>query len=185
MAVAVSTATGYARSAIGEEMAKAVVISCLLLVGGMSLGKPGTSQDNHHDIPLHAHRAAGDQGWACDSGFRQLGRLCVYDTYGIAAREAFEVFNKGWRCRPGYRASAGFCMPVLVPRHALLVGYGDRWECERGFRKAGRHCDAVNVPAHGHLDQSGHGWACDVGFQVLSDYCVPQSTDIVTQERFD
>jgi hypothetical protein len=64
-------------------MAKAVILSWLLLVGGMSLWSSGISQQRCRDVPLHARIAVGEQGWVCHPGFRQLARICAYVQDGL------------------------------------------------------------------------------------------------------
>jgi hypothetical protein len=164
-------------------MAKAVILPWLLLIGGMSLWSSGTSQQRYGDVPLHARLTAGRQGWVCNPGFRQLAQFCASDQDGLTDTRVFEVFNNGWRCRSGYHVSRGFCLRLAVPRHALLVGYGDHWECEPGFRRDGSRCQAVLVPAHGHLDESGHGWQCDTGYEAASEYCIPSSLGTLMGEK--
>jgi len=154
-------------------MVKIVALSCLVLAGGMSLSNSSTSQELHRDIPSNAHFSAGEQGWACNDGFRQVAQLCVSDTHGAMDQSSFEVFSGEWRCRSGYRRSSqGFCVPPAPPAHATLVGPGDRWECNWGFQKVGSHCNEVTPPAHGYLDASGHDWVCYPGFERISDSCV-------------
>ena len=158
-------------------MAKADIACRILLAGGLFLWTmPGTSQDRHLDIPLHAHMAAGRQGWICNRAFRQVGRLCVSDRYGFSTRRAFETFNSGWRCVRGYRRLRGYCVPLSIPRHALPVGNGGEWRCDSGYRREESRCEAVFVPPHAHLDSSGHSWQCDAGFRVLSEVCIPSSS---------
>jgi hypothetical protein len=157
------------------RMAKKVALSCLALAGGMSQSSPCTSQGLHNDIPTNAHFSAGEPGWACNDGFRQVGQLCVLDTHGALDRGAFEVFSGEWRCRPGYRRTQGFCAPPVPPAppaNATLVGPGDRWECDWGFQKVGARCNEVTPPAHGYLEASGHDWVCYPGFERISGSCV-------------
>jgi hypothetical protein len=63
-----------------------VFVLWLLLAGGVSLWTPATAQESHRDIPLHAHMAAGEQGWVCNMGFRQVVRLCIPDRHGFSTR---------------------------------------------------------------------------------------------------
>ena len=155
-----------------RRMAKIVPLWCLVLAGGMSLSNPCTSQVPRDDIPSNAHFSAGEPGWACNDGFRQVGALCVLDRHGVVDQGAFEVFSGEWRCRSGYRRTQGFCVPPAPPAHATVIGPGDRWECDWGFQKVGSHCNEVTAPAHGYLDASGHDWVCYPGFERISGSCV-------------
>ena len=152
--------------------ATAVLLCLLVAAGWMSRSDAGTPVEVH-DVPLHATRNVGDQGWTCDAGFRQLGQLCVSDTHGTPDRGAFEVFNGRWRCRSGYHLDKGFCVPFTAPEHGRLVGDNGEWQCDWGFGKAGSRCKEINPPLHGYLDASGHEWVCYPGFERMSDQCVP------------
>jgi hypothetical protein len=160
------------------QKAKTAALSCLILAGGMSLSNPATSQEFHHetpihaDLPPHAHFSPGEPGWTCNDGFRQVAQLCVLDTHGAAERGALEVFNGQWRCRSGYRPDKGFCVPFTAPEHASLVDSGGLWECNWGFQRTGSHCREIIPPAHGYLDATGHDWVCYPGFERVSDHCV-------------
>jgi hypothetical protein len=172
-----------------RRTAIALFVSWLLLASGVSLWTPATAQESPGDIPLHAHMAAGAQGWVCNRGFRQVVRLCVPDRHWFSTMRMFETFNNGWQCIRGYRLQQSYCVPVSIPRHALVVGPGDEWQCESGFRRDGSRCEAIFVPPHAHLDASGHAWQCDAGFRVISEVCIPSfSPDpkrISGPEQFD
>jgi len=156
-----------------KRIARTVALSCLALAGAISLSRPCTSQEHRGDLPPNAHFSAGEQGWACNDGFRHVAQLCVLDTHGAMDQGAFEVFSGEWRCRSGYRRSQGFCVPPPPPpAHATLVGPGDRWECDWGFQKVGARCNEINPPAHGYVDASGHDWVCYPGFERTSGSCV-------------
>jgi hypothetical protein len=156
-------------------MTKAAALSCLMLMAGRVLSNPAAAQEFRDDIPTHAHFAAGEQGWACNDGFKQIAQLCVLDTDGMASRGAWEVFNGQWRCRSGYTLEKGFCVPFTAPEHATLVGSGGVWECNWGFQRSGSRCKEIDPPAHGYLDASGHDWVCYPGFERMSDQCVASS----------
>ncbi|HVW70847.1 MAG TPA: hypothetical protein VHB68_17835 [Steroidobacteraceae bacterium] len=152
-------------------MTQAAALSCLALAAGISLSSIGSAHELKGDIPSNAHYSAGGQGWACNSGFKQMAQLCVSDTHSAPSQSAFEVFNGQWRCRSGYQRADGFCVPLTAPAHATLSGGGDRWDCDWGFQRVGSHCEEIIPPAHGYLDASGHDWVCYPGFERSSDHC--------------
>ncbi|SRR5581483_2781931 len=157
-------------------MVKTLVLPCLVSAGAIASWTSGVSQELHEDIPPNAHYRAGEQSWTCNEGFRQVGQLCVLDTYGAAEPSTFEYSNGQWRCRPGYSLDKGFCVPPAPPEHASFVGDGDRWECNWGYQRVGSRCKEINPPAHGYLDPSGHDWVCYPGFERVSDSCVAGNT---------
>jgi hypothetical protein len=132
----------------------------------------GHSQEPHRDIPPNAHLSAGEQGWACDNGFRQVAGLCVAEREDVPSWSAFEVFDGQWRCRSGYHRSGGLCVSGTAPAHASFVGNGDQWECHWGFQKVASHCEEVKPPPHAYIEASGHDWVCFPGFERMSDRCV-------------
>lgn len=134
------------------------------------------AQEFHREIPLNAHSRVGEQGWACNNGFRQVGGLCMEEKDQVPSWGAFEVFADGqWRCRPGYHREGGYCVPATAPAHASYVGGGERWECEWGYRKNGSSCEEIKPPAHAYIEGDGREWVCYPGFERKSDQCVPVS----------
>jgi hypothetical protein len=130
------------------------------------------AQEFHRDLPVNAHYAAGEQGWACNNGFRQVGGLCMEERAQVPSWSAFEVFVDGqWRCRAGYHREGGFCVPSTAPAHAAYVGGGDHWECDWGFRKTGPSCEEIKPPAHAYIEGSGREWVCYPGYERKSDHC--------------
>ncbi len=152
---------------------RSVASSYVLLACAMGWLSSGNSQEPHRDLPPNAHFSAGEQGWTCNNGFRQVGGLCVTERDEVPSWSAFEVYDKQWRCRSGYRRSASLCVPDTAPAHASFVGNGDRWECDWGFQKVASHCEEIKPPPHAYLEASGHDWVCFPGFERRSDRCVP------------
>jgi hypothetical protein len=134
---------------------------------------PGNTQEPHRNIPANAHDATGEQGWACNRGFTQVGPRCLEDSDISSSASAFEVFDGQWRCRAGYHRAGKFCVPGIAPEHAAFVGEGDHWECDWGFQKAGSQCQEIKPPPHGYIEASGHDWMCFPGFARVSDHCAP------------
>ncbi len=131
------------------------------------------SQESHRDVPLNAHSSAGEQGWACNSGFRQVAGLCMESRGEVPSWGAFEVFVDGqWRCRAGYHRDSGFCVPAIAPPHATYVGGGEHWECEWGFRKTGSSCEEIKPPEHAYIEGSGRDWVCYPGFERRAEHCL-------------
>jgi hypothetical protein len=157
-------------SRISPVVKAAALLWCLVLVASLAWPEPAVSQF-HEDVPTHSHPSPGEQGWACDEGFRQMAQLCVWDSHGAAEQGAFEVFNGQWRCRSGYREEKGFCVPSTAPEHASFVGNG-QWECDWGFQKVGSRCKEISPPEHAYLDASGRDWVCYPGYERESDRCV-------------
>jgi hypothetical protein len=154
-------------------MVKALAAACLMLVAGMVMSTAVAAQAPHDDIPTNSHLSAGEQGWTCDDGFKQIAKLCVLDTDGAPSRGAWEVYNGGqWRCRSGYTQEKGFCVPLTAPEHATLVGSGGGWQCDWGFQKSGSRCKEIEPPPHGYVDGDGRDWACYPGYERSSDQCV-------------
>ena len=119
----------------------------LLSLGGMLVQSLCCAQDLHPDIPSFSHYSAGDQGWACNDGYKQVAGFCVEDRQEPSGQDGLEVFEGEWRCRPGYRRTNGVCALPTAPEHASLVG-GGRWECDWGFKKVAEHCEEISPPAH-------------------------------------
>ena len=160
-----------------------VVFACAM--GWLSCGN---SQEPHRDFPPNAHYSAGEQGWACNNGFRQVGGLCMSDRDEVPSWGAFEVFDGQWRCRSGYHRAGRFCVLGIAPAHAAFVGGGDHWECDWGFQKVGSQCQEIKPPAHGYIEASGHDWACYPGFGRMADHCVPAvnpapASEVTTTQR--
>jgi hypothetical protein len=148
-----------------------VAFACAL--GWLSFG---SAQESHRDIPANAHFSAGEQGWVCNTGFRQVAGLCMEDRDDVPSWSAFEVYDGQWRCRSGYHRAGNLCVPATAPAHATYVGNGEHWECDWGFQKVASHCEEVKPPPHGYLEASGHDWVCYPGFARKSDHCVPAAT---------
>jgi hypothetical protein len=134
---------------------------------------PSHSQEPHRDIPRNAHFSAGEQGWACNEGFRQVAGLCMEESGEVPSWSAFEVFDGQWRCRPGYHRAGSFCVPATAPAHATYIGSGERWECDWGFQKIAAHCEEIKPPVHAYIDATGRDWVCYPGFERRSNRCVP------------
>ena len=142
----------------------------LALMTLISLGTSCRAQDLHKDIPSFAHYTAGEQGWACDDGYKQVAGFCVKDQQHASTQDGLEVFDGEWRCRPGYRRTDGVCSLPTAPEHASMVGV-DRWECDWGYKKVAQHCDEIAPPAHAYLDAEGRDWTCFPGYERESDHC--------------
>jgi hypothetical protein len=145
-----------------------VIFACAL--GWLSFGN---AQETHRDIPSNAHYSPGEQGWTCNTGFRQVAGMCMQEREEVPSWSAFEVFDGQWRCRAGYHRAGSFCVPATAPAHATYIGNGDRWECEWGYQKVAAHCEEIKPPAHAYIDASGHDWVCYPGFKRASDHCIP------------
>src|ERR1700748_2539250 len=89
---------------------RAWALLCLTVAVAMAPPSPGWSEEFHGDIPLHARYTQGEQGWTCNDGYRQVGALCVLDTYGLNAPGDTEFFNGEWQCRSGHREPTGYCV---------------------------------------------------------------------------
>jgi hypothetical protein len=137
----------------------------------MAPPSPSWSEEFRGDIPPHAHYIQSEQGWACNDGYRQVGALCVLDSYGLNTPADNEFFNGEWQCRSGHREPTGHCVQFVAPAHASLVGEG-QWECDWGFQRVGSRCEEITPPAHGYLDASGHEWVCYPGFKRVSEACM-------------
>ncbi len=133
------------------------------------------AQEPHRDIPPNAHFTSGEQGWACNSGFRQVAGLCMEDRDVVPSWSVFETYDGQWRCRAGYHRSGSICVPATAPAHAAYIGNGDRWECEWGFQKIAAHCEEIKPPAHAYIEASGRDWVCYPGFERKTDHCVRSS----------
>ena len=142
----------------------------LALMTLISLGTLCRAQDLHKDIPSFAHYTAGEQGWACDDGYKQVAGFCVKDQQHASTQDGLEVFDGEWRCRPGYRRTDGVCSLPTAPEHASMVGV-DHWECDWGYKKVAQHCDEIVPPAHAYLDAEGRDWTCFPGYERESDHC--------------
>jgi hypothetical protein len=153
-----------------------VPFTYLLLVCAMACFGVGHTQEAHHDIPANAHYRTGEQGWACNDGFRQVSGLCVVDSDEVPSWGAFEVYDGQWRCRAGYHREGSYCVPAVAPAHASYVGGGERWECDWGFQKVASHCEEIKPPPSAYIDASGHEWVCYPGFERKTDRCVAPST---------
>jgi hypothetical protein len=142
------------------------------------IGWVGTahSQDRHRDIPVNAHANSGEQGWACNDGYRQVSGLCMEDRETVPSWGAFEVFDGQWRCRSGYHRVGSVCVPATAPPHAAYIAGGERWECEWGFQKVASHCEEIKPPAHGYIDATGRDWVCYPGYERKSDQCLPTAS---------
>jgi hypothetical protein len=151
----------------------AIALTCLVFVCAMAGMNTAESQEPHRDIPANAHSSAGEQGWACNNGFRQVAGLCMEDRDAVPSWGAFEVFDGQWRCRTGYHRDGSYCVPAVAPAHATYVGGGDHWECDWGFQKIGSRCEEIKPPAHAYVDAAGHDWVCYPGFERRADRCVP------------
>ena len=148
-----------------------LALACAL--GWLSCAK---GQEPHRDIPVNAHFSAGEQGWSCNTGFRQVAGLCMEDKDDVPSWSAFEVFDGQWRCRSGYHRAGSLCVPATAPAHATYVGSGERWECDWGFQKVASHCEEVKPPPHAYVEAAGHDWACYPGFERKTDHCVATSS---------
>lgn len=156
------------RALAGRKASRYVAFVCVL--GWLSCGN--SQVPSHRDIPTNAHNSAGEQGWACNNGFRQVGGLCMGDRDEVPSWSAFEVFDGQWRCRSGYHRVGSVCEPASAPPHATYIGGGEHWECDWGFQKIATHCEEIKPPPHGYIDASGHDWVCYPGFERKSDRCV-------------
>ena len=145
---------------------------CVLFACAMGWLSAGNSQVPHRDIPTNAHYSAGEQGWACNNGFRQISGLCMEDRDEVPSWSAFEFYDGRWRCRSGYHREASICVPATAPANATYVGGGDHWECDWGFQKVAAHCEEIKPPPHGYIDASGHDWLCYPGFERRSEHCL-------------
>jgi hypothetical protein len=159
-----------------EAPKRARVLPYLVFVCVIGWQSSGNSQERYRDIPPNARYSAGEQGWACNNGFRQVGGLCMEDRDAVPSWGAFEVYDGQWRCRSGYHRAGGFCVPATAPAHATYIGDGDHWECDWGFRKVASHCEEIKPPPHAYVDASGHDWVCYPGFERKSDHCVAMSS---------
>ena len=110
------------------------------------------------------------------AGMALTGTALAQDDGGaIPANAVAKSYGGGWRCRPGYRESAGACDAIEIPENAYAEkgAYGSGWKCRHGFRESDGSCIAVTVPANAYLDPvSGDRWKCDRGFRALEDACV-------------
>ena len=155
-----------------ENRYKALTLLCLAAALATAPPSPARAEEFHADIPSHAHYAQGAQGWACDDRYRQVGALCVLDTYGLNTPADTEFYKGSWECRSGHREPAGYCVQFVAPPHASLVGDEGQWECDWGYHRAGSRCDEITPPAHGYVDASGHDWVCYPGFKRVAEACV-------------
>jgi hypothetical protein len=165
-----------------EEGGRILAWRHLIFACAMSWLSLGNAQESNREIPSNAHYSAGEQGWACNHGFTQVGGLCLEDSDALSSQSAFEVFDGQWRCRSGYHRSGKFCVPGVAPEHAAFVGGGDHWECDWGFQKIGSQCQEIKPPPHGYIEASGHDWVCFPGFARNSDHCVPMPNAVPTGE---
>ena len=156
-----------------EAPKRTLATSYAAFVCAMAWLSCGNSQERHRDIPSNAHSSAGDQGWTCNNGFRQIAGLCMEDKREVPSWSAFEVFDGQWRCRSGYHRSGSICVPSTAPAHAAYIGGGEHWECEWGFQKIAAHCEEIKPPAHAYIDASGRDWMCYTGYDRKSDRCIP------------
>jgi hypothetical protein len=140
----------------------------LMLLAGLCSAQ---EQEPHKDIPSFAHYSAGEQGWSCDDGFKQVAGFCVRENEGPSNESGLEVYQGEWRCRPGYKRTNGVCALPTAPEHASLVD-GERWECDWGYKKVAARCEEITPPAHAYLDAEGRDWACYPGYERESDHCV-------------
>lgn len=161
-------AMGSMRAIVLKRASPYVAFACAL--GWLSCGN---SQESHRDMPANAHHSAGEQGWSCNNGFRQVAGLCMEDRTEVPSWSAFEVFDGQWRCRSGYHREGSVCVPATAPAHASYVGGGEHWECDWGFQKISSHCEEIKPPPHAYIDASGRDWQCYPGFERRSDGCVP------------
>jgi hypothetical protein len=151
-------------------------VAVLCALGWLS---SGNAQEPHRDPPPNAHTSTGEQGWACNNGFRQVGGLCMEDKNEVPSWSAFEVYVDGqWRCRSGYHREGDYCVPSTAPAHASYVGRGDHWECDWGFQKSAASCEEVKAPPHAYIEASGHDWVCYPGFEKQTDHCVSAPGDV-------
>ena len=155
-----------------EASKGALALSYRALVCAMGWLSCANSQEPHRDIPPNAHSSTGEQGWACNTGFRQIAGLCREERDDVPSWSAFEVFDGQWRCRSGYHRAGSLCVPADAPAHAAYVGGGDHWECEWGFQKIAAHCEEIKPPPHAYVEASGRDWVCYPGFERRSEHCV-------------
>ena len=156
-----------------EVPKRALVSPYLVFVCAMAWLSCGISQESRRDIPANAHSSAGDQGWSCNNGFRQVAGLCMEDKEDVPSWGAFEFYDGQWRCRPGYHRDGSLCVPATAPAHAAYVGGGEHWECDWGFQKIASHCEEIKPPEHGFIDASGRDWVCYPGYERKADRCAP------------
>jgi hypothetical protein len=145
-------------------------VLCLCALGWLTCAH--SQEERHRDYPPNAHFSSGEQGWACNNGFKQVAGLCVEERNEVPSWSAFEVYDGKWRCRAGYHRSGDICVPATAPAHASYVGGGDRWECEWGFQKVAASCEEIKPPTHAYIDATGRDWVCYPGYERKSDHCV-------------
>ena len=155
---------------------KATLALWCVLSGGLAVPGLTAAAEIRGEIPSYSHYSAGEQGWACNIGFRQAAQLCVLDDHRAPGLGSLEYFDGQWRCRSGYQRGEHGCVPLTAPAHATLVDGGQRWQCDWGFQKVGSHCEEITPPPHGYLDASGHDWLCYPGFLRVDDRCTEQPT---------
>jgi hypothetical protein len=167
---------------IFQERRSALPSSCVLFVYVLSLWwlTPVHAQEieqavEHveHDIPPNSHYSTGDQGWACNKGFAEVGGLCVSEDEAVPGDGTFEFSDGQWRCRSGFHRAGKFCAPGVAPVHAAFVGGGDHWECDWGYQRNGSQCQEVKPPPHAYVAASGHEWLCFPGYARVTDHCAP------------
>jgi len=148
---------------------------CLVFVCAMLWFAPANSQRADPNIPPNSHYTTGDQGWACNQGFTEVGGLCVRESGTLASESAFEVFDGQWRCRPGYHRAGQRCVIGTAPAHAAFTGDGEHWQCDWGFQRTGAQCQEIKPPPHAYIEASGHDWTCFPGYRRDADHCVRAS----------
>lgn len=150
-----------------------VVFVCALSLGWLTPVNAQEPEQIEHDIPPNSHYSSGDQGWACNKGYSEVGGLCVSEDEAVPGDGTFEFSDGQWRCRSGFHRSGKFCAPGVAPAHAAFVGGGDHWECDWGYQRNGSQCQEVKPPPHAYVAASGHEWLCFPGFARVADHCAP------------
>jgi hypothetical protein len=137
-----------------------------------------TTSSPQVSVPANAHASpySFDNGWLCDSGYKQTGNQCVKIIAPPNAHVSPYSFDNGWLCDSGYKQVGNQCEQIIAPAHAHVspYSYDTGWLCDTGYRQMANECQRIIVPTNAHpSDYSSQGWFCNLGYGQSGSSCIP------------
>ena len=126
------------------------------------------------NIPKNArHNEFTDEGWSCNSGYKQHANQCKKVNVPQNAR-INDYTPEGWSCNSGYKQYGNHCKKVSVPQNARINDYTpEGWSCNSGYKQHANQCKKVNVPQNARInDYTAEGWSCNSGYKAVGNTCI-------------
>lgn len=89
----------------------------------------------------------------------------------IPANAIPDLKGKGWRCKYGFKETAGTCKRIILPANAAFNKRGTGWQCSVGYERVGNRCVMNRASASARVGASSDKWQCRKGYKLVSGVC--------------